>query len=211
MERMGECMTFARAGMKMSDVGWWTWSTTMGRLGGASTRRWSSSENRRRWIVMGAYGYAHRDLARSDPTGKINKDSGEQPDACCRLVSQGRGLWERRDELFAGTPSRSIVKLLLPVASEADLWLMILGVKRALLYENMRRSVYIELPRQDLRHGDGQIMWKLRIALYGIWADIVRVKMFGLCFSASSLHPSVCWYFSRCKSVDFSYCWLPLH
>lgn len=57
---------------------------------------------------------------------------------------------QRLDELFAGTSSLAVVKLLLSVAPEADLPLMILAVKRAFLYRSMRRSVYIELLRQDL-------------------------------------------------------------
>lgn len=54
------------------------------------------------------------------PSGKIvkvkwarmNDASGDHPEVRCRLVAQELGHGERLDELFAGTPSPTIVELL---------------------------------------------------------------------------------------------------
>lgn len=86
---------------------------------------------------------------------RITKGSGENPEMRCRLVAQEFGFRREVDELFAGTPSLTIVKLLLSVVVEKDLALMLLDVKLAFLYGDMRRKVYIELPMQNPRHGGG--------------------------------------------------------
>ena len=78
---------------------------------------------------------------------------------------------------------------------------MVLDVKCALLYREMRRRVYIELPRQDRRYGDGSVVGMLRKAMYGtrdapkIWRDQVQEALEELGFITSVLHPSV--YFCR--------------
>lgn len=93
---------------------------------------------------------------------RINKGSDENPEIRCSLVAQELGFCERLDEMFAGTPSLTIVKLLLSVAIETDLTLMLPDVKCAFLYGDMRRNMYIKLPRQAPRLGDCMTMGKLR-------------------------------------------------
>lgn len=84
---------------------------------------------------------------------------------------------ERLGELFAGTPSLTIVKLFWSVAAEKDLAIILLDVKCAFLQAAMRRNVYIKLPRQDPTYGDGHLMGKLKKALRGtrdapqFWGD----------------------------------------
>ena len=74
---------------------------------------------------------------------------------------------------------------------------MLLDVKCAFLYGRMRRTVYIELPRQDPRYGDGGVVGFFWKAMYGtrdapqIWQGEVRITMEEIGFKPSLLHPSV--------------------
>lgn len=101
--------------------------------------------------------------------------------------------------VFAGTPSLTIVKVLLSVAAERGMTIMLLGVKCAFLYSAMRRIVYIELPLQDPRSGDSRMMGKLKKAMHGtrnaprIWSDMVREQMRGIGSESSVVRPSLYW------------------
>ena len=68
-----------------------------------------------------------------------------------RLVAQEVGHGQRMDEMFAGTPSLMMVKAASTHAAEAgpNRGIMILDVKCAFLYGEMRRNVYIELPHRS--------------------------------------------------------------
>lgn len=74
---------------------------------------------------------------------------------------------------------------------------MILDVKCASLYGEMRRTVYIELPTCDLRVGDGSVVGLLKKSMYGtrdapqIWQEVVQRVMETIGFQTSLLHPSV--------------------
>jgi hypothetical protein len=67
------------------------------------------------------YGYEDRRLAEQDADGifvkvkwiRINKGTKLKPNIRCRLVAQELGFGVRDDELFAGTPSLSSLRLLL--------------------------------------------------------------------------------------------------
>ena len=91
------------------------------------------------------------------------------------------------------------VKLVLVHAAQGGMQrnVMILDVKCAFLYGRMRRTVYIELLRQDPRYGDGGVVGVLRKAMYGtrdapqIWQEEVRITMEEIGFKPSMLHPSV--------------------
>lgn len=71
----------------------------------------------------------HQEEASFDQEGKlvnvkcmrIDQATDEQREVRCRLVAQEPGYAERLDELFAGTPSFTIAKFLLPVAAGKDL------------------------------------------------------------------------------------------
>lgn len=85
------------------------------------------------------------------------------------------------DELFAGTPRLTIV-MLLSVAAEKDLAITLLDAKRALLHGGMRRNVYIELPTQGPKYGDGTPTGKLKKAMHGtrdapqMWGTLSRSR-----------------------------------
>lgn len=73
------------------------------------------------------------------------------------------------EERFAGTPSVLSAKILLHKAPKCagPLSMMILGVKCALIYGVVRRTGRIELPDQDPKAKDQQLMGRLAKALYG--------------------------------------------
>ena len=119
---------------------------------------------------------------------RVNKGCKMNPKIRCRLVAQEVAYGERIDELFAGTPSLSSVKIALHLAAEGgcDYKLMVMDVKCAFLYGKMKRNIYIELPTQDERYGDKNLVGKLVKAMYGtrdapqIWEDLVQETMASL-------------------------------
>jgi hypothetical protein len=160
-----------------------------------------------RFRKMMVYEYVSRERAQEDEEGKFvkvkwvrtNKGTSLEQEVRCRLVAQELGYGEKMDELFAGTPSLSAVKTVLYHASEGGQHrcAMILDVKCAFLYGSMRRRVYIELPRQDPRHGSGDTVGLLKKAMYGtrdapqIWQEEVQRTMEEIGFKVSMLHPSI--------------------
>ena len=82
---------------------------------------------------------------------------------------------------------------------------MVLDVKCAFLYGQIRRRVYIELPQQDSRSADKSVVGVLRKAMYGtrdapqIWHEEVEKAMRDLGFELSSLHSSV--FYHRIRNV----------
>ena len=74
-----------------------------------------------RFAKIKAYSYADRSDALSDPHGKFvkvrwvrtNKGTAERPKIRCRLAAQELAHGHKMDELFAGTPSLTSVKLVL--------------------------------------------------------------------------------------------------
>ena len=170
-----------------------------------------------RFKKMGVYTYASRAEAESDENGKfvkvkwvrINKGTKDKPKVRCRLVAQELGYGERLDELFAGTPSLPTVRLAILHAARGggQYCLMVMDVKCAFLYGDMKRSVYIELPVQDEKSGDGRLVGKLMKAMYGtrdapqIWTETVQAAMEKIGMSASILQPSVYYHRQRCLLV----------
>ena len=167
-------------------------------------------EEYERFCKMGVYEYMDRKLAQQDQEGKFvkvkwvrtKKGSGVR----CRLVAQELGYGERLDELFAGTPSLGAVRIALThAARDEGHKIMVMDVKCAFLYGDMRRNVYIELPHTDPRYGDENVVGKLKKSMYGtrdapqIWAEHVRATLEGLGYRQSVYQPSV--YFHPGKSV----------
>ena len=121
---------------------------------------------------MGIYEYVNREQAENDNTGKfvkvkwvrVKKGEGVR----CRLVAQELGYGERLDELFAGTPSLGSVRTALTHAMRKPSHkVMVMDVKCAFLYGEIRRNVYIELPHTDPRSGDKTVVGQLKKAMYG--------------------------------------------
>ena len=102
-----------------------------------------------RFCKMGVYEHVSREQAENDDTGKfvkvkwvrVKKGEGVR----CRLVAQELGYGERLDELFAGTPSLGSVRMALTHAMKKPHHkIMVMDVKCAFLYRDIRRNVYIE-------------------------------------------------------------------
>ena len=86
----------------------------------------------------------------------------------CRLVAQELRYGERLDELSAGTPSLGAVRLALTHAmTKKNFKAMVMDVKRAFLYGDAKRKVYIELPHTDPRYDDSSVVGKLKKSMYG--------------------------------------------
>lgn len=120
--------------------------------------------------------------AERDPEGKKvsvkwarrSKGSVDKPEVQCGLVVQELGQGERLDELFAGTPSLTMVKLLWCVVVDRSLDVILLDSTRVVLYGWMR-SVYIELPRHNVRAGGGGALGKLKPAMHGVSSGGVQL------------------------------------
>ena len=175
--------------------------------------REAEREEMERFRKMCVYRYVDRTMALNDLNGKfvkvkwvrINKGTRSAPKVRCGLVAQEIAYGEKMDELFAGTPSLAAVRVVLSLMlyNRANI-LMVLDVKRAFLYGNMRRTGYIELPEQDEQSG-GNLVGVLDKAMYGtrdaplIWLSVVRAKLEGIGFTVSLLQPSL--YFHRGRGL----------
>ena len=177
----------------------------------------AEEEEMARFTKMGVYKHVSRQEAEKDLEGKfvkvkwvrINKGTAEKPKVRCRLVAQELGYGTKVDELFAGTPSMTAVKLVLAKMANSrhnDQELMVLDVKSAFLYGKMRRSVYIELPKQDKYSMYPDMVGHLEKAMYGtrdaplIWQEKVRKVREDLGFEASLHQPAV--YHHRARGID---------
>ena len=168
---------------------------------------------------MGVYEYVRRSKAEADKGGKIvgvkwvktNKGTAEDPEVRCRLVAQEFASNDYRDDLFAGTPPLAAMRMLLSEAASRGregvrkTKLMVLDIKKAFLYGEMRRSVYIELPPEDPRSEGGQYVGKLRRAMYGTrdapaeWQNVVTKVMKQIGFIPSGTAP--CLYFHPVRDL----------
>ena len=155
-----------------------------------------------RFCKMGVYAYASREEAENDTMGKFVKvkwvRTKKGGGVRCRLVAQELGYGERLDELFAGTPSLGSVRMALTHAMKKPHHkIMVMDVKCAFLYGEIRRNVYIELPHTDPRYGDGSVVGKLKKAMYGtrdapqIWSQVVQEAMESLGYKQSAFQPAV--------------------
>jgi len=125
----------------------------------------AEAEEMKRFRDRQVYSYVARDEAMRDKEGKfvktrwvrINKGSKLVPRVRCRLVAPELAHGKKDDELYAGTPSLSTMKLVLSwycTNWQEDDVIKIIDVKCAFLYGDARRKIYIELPRQDPHSGD---------------------------------------------------------
>ena len=86
------------------------------------------------------------------------------PKTRCRLDAQELGYGSKEDELFAGAPSVTAVKLTQSKMANnrsKDTTLMALDVKCAFLYGEMKRTICIELPQQGDRSAEYETVGKL--------------------------------------------------
>ena len=127
---------------------------------------------------------------------RTNKGTAAQPNIRCRLVAQEIGYGQRIDELFSGTPSLMSTKMAIVHAAKGGRAIMVMDVKCAFLYGVCRRRINIELPRQEPKHGEANLVGLLQKAMYltrdapQIWAKEVQKVMEGLGFVISMFQPS---------------------
>ena len=147
-----------------------------------------------RFKKMCVYYYVSRSEALNDPDGSFvkvkwvrrNKGTAAQPNIRCPLVAT-------RDRVRA-TDQRTLVRKIFAdvdedghrTCSQGRRAIMVMEVKCAFLCGGCRRRIYIELPRQDPKHGTADLAGLLQKSMYGtrdapqIWAKEVQKVMEGL-------------------------------
>ena len=130
---------------------------------------------------------------------EVNKGTDSSPKVRSRLVCQEfNANGDHPDELFAPTPPLAATRWLISEAAsqghrDGVLRLMVLDFKRAFLYANITRDVFIELPDEDPMKRGGVNIGKLNKAMYGTrdapsaWQQLVRHSLEELGFTASKL------------------------
>ena len=73
------------------------------------------------------------------------------------------------DSLYASTPPIEALRLIVSRAATSDKqrYLMISDVRRAYFYAEATRDLFIKLPEEDDMYGQGDLVGKLRLCLYG--------------------------------------------
>ena len=116
--------------------------------------------------------------AKSDPEGVVvgvrwvdrNKGTPDAPDVRSRLVAQEFASKDK-EGLFAATPPLGAARALLSIAASQGRnrpghhQVMLMDVKKAFLYGDIQRRVYIELPKEDEEREGGQMMGLLNKAM----------------------------------------------
>ena len=137
-----------------------------------------------------------------------NKGTAEKPKVRSRLVCQEFNLTGAPSgELCAPTPPLGATRYLISalasrgVRGPGNHRVMFLDFKRAFLYGDCERDVYIKVPSEDLDCVEGVHVGKLRKAMYGtrdapaVWQKLVRKTLVDLGFQPS--RTSACVYFHR--------------
>ena len=121
-------------------------------------------------------------------------------DVRCRLVAQEFAAGDPRDDLFASTPPLFSARWIVSSAATRRRrpWtLMSLDVSCAFLYALVVRDLFIEIPQADPRSRDGNLVGRLRKALYGtrdapqLWQRTLGKVLKELGFCSSKLQPGV--------------------
>lgn len=71
---------------------------------------------------------------------RVSRGSDDHPEVRCRLVAQELGCGERLDEIIPGTPSSTVVNLLLSAAAQYVFALMMFGDNRVDAKDRPRRT-----------------------------------------------------------------------
>ena len=130
---------------------------------------------------------------------ETDKGTGGVPKVRSRLVCQefAYGKDDPTGALFAPTPPLAATRLLLSgVASQgrhgsSNVRAMLLDFKRAFLYGDAERELYIELPEDDERRAGGENVGLLQKAMYGtrdapaVWQRLVHRILTELGFTPS--------------------------
>ena len=127
-----------------------------------------------------------------------NKGDDERPNYRSRLV--GREIKrDKRLNLFAATPPLETLKFLIARCSQeqtrSNPWrFAVVDVRRAYFYAPAQRTIFIEIPVEDLNQSDNDKVGKRNLSLYGTqdaamnWAAEYSncLKSVGLCQGSSS-------------------------
>ena len=150
-----------------------------------------------------------------------NKGTEEHPIAKPRLVAREFNTGDKRGELFAGTPGlvamRTVISRAMTKCEKGTKCsIMLADVKTAFLYGDARRSLYVELPPEDLLSASGRYVGNLERAMYGtrdapmIWQDYLRETLLDVKFKEYVTHPGVFQHETRdillCVHVDDLLC-----
>ena len=89
----------------------------------------------------------------------VNKGDSEEPEYRSRLVGREFAVG-KDDALYAATPPLEALRIIISHAatipeSGPERVIMINDVRRAYFYAKIKRDVFIELPKEDPKHGTG--------------------------------------------------------
>ena len=104
---------------------------------------------------------------------RVNKGTRKNLVVRCQLVAQEVASMDVRDDLFAGTPPLTALRLLLSEAASRGtakskrIKFKSIGIKKAFLYGVMERPLYIDLPDEDPRAKEGKWVGRLKRTMYG--------------------------------------------
>ena len=133
-----------------------------------------------------------------------------------RLVAQEFARGKTPDDFYAPTPPLLAMRWLLSEASSQGVRgpsedaravrAMVLDFKRAFLYGDVERELYIEVPGEDERSQGGRMVGRLRKAMYGtqdapaVWQREIKKMLIKRGFQSSRIMP--CLYFNRETSIS---------
>ena len=160
-----------------------------------------------RFKRLKVYRVVTRESMKRDEEGKMisikwvitNKGTEGHPIAKARLVACEFNTGDECGELFTGTPCLMAMRTVISRAiTRCEIGtrrsIMLADVKRAFLYGDARRSLYVELPREDPLSASGRYVGKLERAMYGTRDapddlarpspdDTVGYEIQGVCYS----------------------------
>ena len=135
-----------------------------------------------------------------------NKGDSEDPNYRSRLVGRDFNTY-KDDSLYAATPPLEALRLIISHAATVRgggqghgkvgyRELMVNDVSRAYFYAPATRSLFIELPEEDVEAGEGEV-GRLNVCLYGTrdaareWQQTLSRHLEGLGFKRGVGHPAV--------------------
>ena len=131
----------------------------------------------------------------------VNKGDKSNPDCRSRLV--GKEFNDGIDpSLYAGTPPLEALRMVISRAATGGARgqhkkVMVNDVKRAYFHAKATRDIYIEIPSKDRKPGEGDVVGKLELCLYGTcdaalnWQRTVKAHLESVGFTASAAFPNV--------------------
>ena len=133
-----------------------------------------------------------------------NKGDMSKTDYRSRLVAQEFAT-HKDDSLYAATPPLEALRMVISHAAtmkkgDAPKQILIADVRRAYFYALAKRNLFIELPAEDKIEGEGDLVGKLRLNLYGTrdgatnWQNHLTRHMQSIGFVRGVGHASVFWH-----------------